>query len=401
MRRIIILLSLTAILGHVALAQVTPLYFTIVTHNEENQPFNLTNFYTLNRAELVELAQHVNAEGMKWNMQSDQRFLNSVIQQDTPFFAITGGKNLLRWMHEDMGIEMDPHAHETIYTYPDVVHLMDSLGLPESKVIGGTIYNDNNGINIWTDLVGGQYGNVFPDAYWEPLYMMGGGTPNHVDDLRYHGFWNPTSTTDYLTHDPNSPLTHLGVGCDIKVQDTSTVAYTVNRLREVIDDVQSGTYDPANPFYLQILFFEHATLNTPSFNTTVYAILDSMDAMVEAGDAQWRTFSEAYTEWENLGSPVYQWECGQELMTSIQEAAVGSDAMSLYPVPTAGLLTVQWSTAATRMLTIIDVTGREVMTAKTTGSVANIDLSELPAGPYLLRTTNADGIFNTRKLLKQ
>jgi hypothetical protein len=29
------------------MVQVTPLYFTIVTHNEENQPFNLTNFYTL------------------------------------------------------------------------------------------------------------------------------------------------------------------------------------------------------------------------------------------------------------------------------------------------------------------------------------------------------------------
>lgn len=400
MKRVAIILSVLGLLGQEAKAQTPPVYFTIVTHNEENQPFNQTLFYNQNRARLVELAQYMNAHGMKWNMQSDQRFLNSVIQQDAPFYSQTEGKNLLRWMHEDMGVEMDPHAHESMFTYPDVVHLMDSLGLPQSKVIGGTIYNDNNGINIWTDLVGGQYGNVFPAAYWEPLYMMGGGTPNHEDDIKYHGFWNPASTTDYLTHDPNSPLTHLGTGCDIKVQDTSTVAYTVSQLREVIENVQSGTYDPANPFYLQILFFEHATLNSQPFEDMIYDILDSMNAMVQSGDAQWRTFKEAYTEWENLGSPVFQWECGQEMPVGVDGPAVGS-TVRLYPVPTDGTLTIELADAGPHALTATDAMGRTTINTTLNGSRGTIDVSALPPGVYVLRISADDGTTVAYPFIRQ
>lgn len=384
MKRIAITLIASLAVMVEAHAQTAPLYFTIVTHNEENQQFQQPFFYNANRARLVSLAQHVHDNGIKWNMQSDQKFLNAVIQQDTPFFATTGDKNLLRWMHEDMSVEMDPHAHETLYTYPDVVHLMNSLGLPESKVIGGTIYNDNNGINIWTDLVGGQYGNVFPNAYWEPLYMMGGGTPNHVDDLRYHGFWNPTSTTDYLTHSPSSPLTHLGTGCDIKVQDTSTVAWTVAQLREVIGRVQSGTYDSANPFYLQTLFFEHATLNSQPFEDMIYAILDSMNAMVLNGHAQWRTFKEAYSEWEDLGSPVFQWECGQELVSGVADVQPET-GLRLYPVPTDGLLNIEFSEMESFSWEISDALGRSCLTGDTKGDRDRIDATALRPGLYSLR----------------
>lgn len=382
-----------------AVAQNPPVYFVILTHNEENQPFNQPLFYTTNRARLVELAQYVNANGMKWNMQSDQRFLNAAIQQDTPFFNQTEGKNLLRWMHEDMGIEMDPHAHETLFTYPDVVHLMDSLGLPESKVIGGTIYNDYNGINIWTDLVGGQYGNVFPTAFWEPLYMMGGGTPSHVNDLRYHGFWNPTSTTDYLSHNPNSTLTHMGTGCDIKVQDTSTVAYVVSQLHEMIDHVQSGAYDPTNPFYLQTLFFEHATLNSQPFEDKIYAILDSMNAMVQNGDAQWRTFKEAYTEWENLGRPVFQWECGQEMPLSAEDPEKGA-SVRLYPVPTYEALHLEFESTGQHQVTIRDAMGRFIISTTVTGSRTTIDVAELTSGLYVVEITDAAGVYSSHRLVR-
>ena len=398
MKRIatVLFASLAIVAG--ASAQSAPLYFTLLTHNEENQQYQQPFFYSANRVRLVSLAQYVNATGARWNMQSDQKFLNAVIEQDTQYFAMTGGKNLLRWMYEDMGIEMDPHAHETFYTYPDVVHLMDSLGLPESKVIGGTIYNDSNGINIWTALVGGQYGNIFPDAFWEPRYMMGGGTPNHVDDLRYHGFWNPTSTTDYLTHNPDSPLHHLGIGCDIKVQDTSTVAWTVARLREVVNSVQSGTYDPANPFYLQGMFFEHASLNSQPFEEMIYAILDSMNAMVLAGEAQWRTFKEAYTEWENLGSPVFQWECGQ-VLTDVRQADVPG-YVKLFPVPSYGPLSIEVTAGQMRRLELTDAAGRILLTAQVNESRTLLDLTDLPTGMYLLHITMNDGAQTVCRLIR-
>src|ERR1041384_1045114 len=144
-------------------------YFDFVTHNEETLQWNGTPYYTANRAKLVTLANYFQTKGITWNMQSDWVYLTNVLTQETPALtASTNGKNILRWMHEDKGVEMDPHAHESQYIYPDVVKLMDSVGLPESKLMGGTIYNDSNGINIWTNLVNGQNGLVYPARFWQP-----------------------------------------------------------------------------------------------------------------------------------------------------------------------------------------------------------------------------------------
>lgn len=287
-------------------------YLDFVTHNEETAQWNLTPFYTMNRARLLTLAEHFQSNGITWNMQSDWVYLTNVLSQETPaLIATTGNKNILRWMYEDLGVEMDPHAHESQYIYPDVAHLMDSIGLPESKVMGGTIHNDNNGMNVWMNLVDGQYGLVFPDAFWRPDYMMGGGTPNHVNDLKYYGFWNPQDTANYLTHDPSSHLRHIGVGCSIKIQDTSSVAYVVGQVQELVDRVQSGVYPP-DGFYLQSIFFEQASLNNMAFYNKVVEIADAVNVIVDSGVTQWKTFKQAYTIWEtDYNAQFFQWECGQ------------------------------------------------------------------------------------------
>ncbi|MEP7169633.1 MAG: hypothetical protein ABI855_09720, partial [Bacteroidota bacterium] len=167
-------------------------YFDFVTHNEETPQWNMTPYCTANRSRLVTLGNYFSANGITWNMQSDWRYLTNVLTQETPtLMATTNNKNILLWLQDDKGVEMDPHAHESQYIYPDVVKLMDSVGVTQSKLMGGSIYNDSNGVNIWTNLINGQYGLMFPNFFWQPDYMMGGGTPNHVADLKYYGFWNP------------------------------------------------------------------------------------------------------------------------------------------------------------------------------------------------------------------
>lgn len=230
-------------------------YLNFVTHNEETLNWNNLPFYSANRTKLISLSNYFHSNGITWNMQSDWVYLTNVLTKETPsVIANTNNKNILRWMYEDKGVEMDPHAHESVYIYPDVVKLMDSIGLPESQLMGGAIYNANNGINIWTNLINGQYGIKFPNKFWQPDYMMGGGTPNHVNDIRYYGFWNPQSTTNYLTHDISNHLRHFGIGCSIKIKDTSTVAVIVNELKDLIQKVQTGQY-PSTGFYLQTIFF--------------------------------------------------------------------------------------------------------------------------------------------------
>lgn len=319
---LVVLLATSSIAGAQSL-----IYFDFVTHNEETNQWNGTPFYMMNRARLITLADHFQTIGATWNMQSDWVYLTNVLTKETPVVTMsTANKNIQRWLHEDRGVEMDPHAHESQYFYPDVAALMDSIGLPESKVMGGSIYNDYNGQNLWMNLVDGQYGAVFTDHFWQPDYLMGGGTPNHVDDLKYFGFWNPHDTDNYLMHDPTSHLRHIGTGCSIRISDTSSVASVMGQVNDLVTRVQGGSY-PENCLYFQTIFFEQAELNDLAYLQMVMDIADSIDAIVESGAVDWRTFKQAYTEWETgCGAEVFQWECGA-VFTGVQQPSIANDAL--------------------------------------------------------------------------
>jgi hypothetical protein len=323
-------------------------------------------------------------------MQSDWRYLSSVLTKETTALMMsTNNKNILRWMYEDKGVEMDPHAHESIYIYPDVAYLMDSIGLPESKVMGGTIYNDSNGINVWTNLINGQYGNIFPNKFWQPDYMMGGGTPNHVADLKYFGFWNPKDTANYLVHDTANHLRHIGVGCEIKIKDTISVSYILSQINDVINSVQSGQY-PQNGFYLQTIFFEQGDLNDTAFYNKVITIADSLNNLVASGVAQWSTLKQAYTEWETaFNASMFQWECGQ-VVNAIDP--VLPEKNSVYPNPSSGKIFVESDPAIFNRLRIYNSLGFLIYECNINIDLLAIDLQSAAKGIYFysLRGKNAN-----------
>lgn len=398
-------LLLTFLLSHLLTLKGQPVvYFNFLSHNEETASWNTPFYYSNNRTYLVNMANYFAANGITWNMQSDWTYLTNVIEQDTAFFASTNNKNILRWMYEDKGVEMDPHAHESIYIYPDVAKLLDSIGLPESKVIGGSIYNDDNGINNWTNLINGQYGSVFPDHFWQPEYLMGGGTPNHVNDLRYYGFWNPTSQNDYLTHNPSSPLHHIGVGCEMKIHDTSSVEVIVNKLHDVISNVQNGNY-PADGFYLQTVFFSQGDLSNITFYNKVKAVADSMNVIVAAGAAQWRTLKQAYTEWENNGEQVFQWECGEQLVTGTEHSVI-ENVVEIYPNPVSDILNLKINpiTSGYIEIRLMDNKGQLVyldIKNNFSGSYTlQLDVSNFAAGNYFLQLTSDTMAVSKKVIIK-
>lgn len=307
-------------------------YFNFISHDEDTGPWNSTNYYTGDRAKLVSLANYFQNNGITFNLQSDWLYLTNVISKETPqLMSTTNNKNILKWMVEDKGVEMDPHSHENSYIYPDIVKLMDSLGLPESKLIGGSLYNEMNGLNLWTNLINGQYGVIFPDKFWQPDYLMGGGSKMHVADLNYYGFWNPKDTANYLTHDPNNHLRHIGTGCEIKIYDTSTVVEVVSKINDVVNNVQNAYY-PSNGFYLQTIFFGHGDLNNIEFYNKIIAIADSVNIIVDSGKAQWKTLKQAYTLWETVyNAQMFQWECGN-ISNSIFEN-YKKDNFAVFPNP--------------------------------------------------------------------
>ena len=399
MKKIIILSSF--ILGSINGFCQPLVYFDFVTHNEETGLWNNVNYYTINRAKLIDLANYFQNNGVSWNMQSDWVYLSKVLGEDSAMRATTNDKNILRWLFEDKGVEMDPHGHESQYIYPDLVKLMDSIGLPESKLMGGTLYNQHNGINVWTNLINGQYGLVFPNYFWQPDYMMGGGTPNHVNDLKYFGFWNPKDTLNYLTHDTTNHLRHMGVGCEMKIGDTTSVEVIVAALKDVVQKVQSGEY-PVNGFYVQSIFFEQGKLNDSAFYNKVIEVADSINTIVVAGYAQWKTLKQAYYLWETAYSAqMFQWEC-EELNTDVT-SLTSENVTFFYPNPFSNSATLQISNGIITEYNfkIYDIYGKEVRNQEVRSEKTEILKNELSDGIYFYMVKNNQQIIASGKIVIQ
>lgn len=397
MKKLIILLSL--IIGSINGYGQPLVYFNFVTHNEETSQWNNVNYYSINREKLISLANYFQSNGISWNMQSDWVYLTNVLNEDSSLMASTNNKNILRWMFEDKGVEMDPHGHESQYIYPDLVKLMDSIGLPESKLMGGTLYNKMNGINIWTNLINGQYGVVFPNYFWQPDYMMGGGTPGHVNDIKYYGFWNPKDTANYLTHDSTSHLRHIGVGCEIKIKETTSVAEIVDALKDVVQKVQSGQY-PSNGFYLQSIFFEQGDLNNALFYNKVIEVADSVNAIAVSGYAQWKTLKQAYYLWETVNNAqMFQQEC-EEFITDIP-ILNEENTFILYPNPFSNSTTLQITNKVLTNvnLKIYDLFGREVFNKEIKNQKIEILREGLAKGIYFYLVKDDQKILSKGELI--
>jgi hypothetical protein len=83
--------------------------------------------------------------------------------------------------------------------------------------------------------------------------------------------------------------------------------------------------------------------------------------------------------------------------TGIQEA----DEMSLtiYPNPAHSVITLH-STSLIESLTIVDLSGREMMTASVGKYAAGVDISSLSAGVYTVLTRTSEGLI-ARRLIKE
>ena len=107
---------------------VTPVYVSIVVHNEE--PSNSTTYqdYTTNKTYYLEhremirrFALMLHSYNIAFNFQSDWAFLKACQMYDNNSVCInTNGKNIIRYLKEDLGVSIAPHAHETLYKFHNV-----------------------------------------------------------------------------------------------------------------------------------------------------------------------------------------------------------------------------------------------------------------------------------------
>lgn len=274
----------------------TPVYLTFVTHNEENEIYNNFNYYILRRNITVQLADYVVQKGVKWNFQSDWKFLVAVKNFDTGnVVSNTNGKNLIKWLTEDMGISCDPHAHENQYNYADVAYLHTQLGITPAPIVGGFIYNQIIGGNNWEDLEDGQHGRIYTSYFWQPDILWGGGTPLHVNDPMNYGAWKPQSMANYYVHDTSKHLTLIGNGCSNKIFDTTAVTTALNKIRNLMNALEYKLI-PDTGFYTAVVFMSVGQFNTTQLNK-MKQFIDTMSIYVSQGKVQWKTIGELYDYW--------------------------------------------------------------------------------------------------------
>lgn len=196
-----------------------PIWVVLFTHIEDNTPAgtipsasNRTNYLRL-RDTLIETAQMMQRNGVKWSLQPDWKFLEAALEYESgSVMADTGGVNLLRYLKNTLGVAIDPHSHENGgYNYSDVAYLLDRLGVGGSTVIGGHIWDPSlPQFQDWDRFRGSVPGQRYPSFSWRGDILMGAGTPGHTNDPIISGVWRPASRSDFFTDSTSGNIASVG-----------------------------------------------------------------------------------------------------------------------------------------------------------------------------------------------
>ncbi len=198
-------------------------HVVLFTHIEDNTPGGTLgsaqsrSSYATLRGKLLELAARARAQGLSWVLQPDWKILEAArMYEDTTMTSNTAGKNFLRYLHDDLGVTIDPHSHENGgYNYADVAHLLDLLGVGGSTVIGGHIWDPSlPEFSEWDRFRVPLAGSHFPAASWRGDLLIGAGTPNHVNDPLVSGVWRPLDRAHYFDDAPTGNIVAVGAWHD-------------------------------------------------------------------------------------------------------------------------------------------------------------------------------------------
>lgn len=223
--RILVLVSLLAACTDAAPVDTSAgqVHVVLFTHIEDNTPAGMLGAaqsrtsYTNLRTRLVELAERARAYNIPWVLQPDWKMLEAaLVYEDAATTASTGNKNFVRYLHEDLGVAIDPHSHENGgYNYTDVAHLLEQLGVGGSTVIGGHIWDPAlPQFQGWDRFRVAIPGEKYPAASWRGDLLIGAGTPNHVNDPLVSGVWRPRDRDNYFADDPDGNIVSVGAWHD-------------------------------------------------------------------------------------------------------------------------------------------------------------------------------------------
>lgn len=297
-----------------------PIYVSIFTHNEEPNSGQYPNFvededaFWEQRNGVVQFAQMLHEEGVSYNFQSDWTFLLAATLYDSGTPS-TRGKNVLRYLKEDLGFEIDPHAHETKYSYADVAYLIEQLGVEPSFVVGGFIADppEKSKLEYLSKPIQGRQ---YSSYTWQAEILMGAGTSLHLNEeaLWVSGIWKPQNNEQFHVHDDAASLVVVG-------------SYTSewNGLYELLELQKQGVLEPGKIYTASLFANQKYFVNETYIEEFRQHIQDLADETA-AGRIEWVGFGEVFQLWFD----EYNAEPNQLFYTDVHaaESSTGTESSS-------------------------------------------------------------------------
>lgn len=280
-----------------------PIYVNVLSHNEEPGRYpNFTqdeNAFWEYRAKLLEFAKALHERGVAYTFQSDWSFLQAVLEFDDGT-EDTNGKNILKYMHDDLGQEIDAHAHESRYSYADVAALIRDIGLEPTGVVGGVIVIPASE-SRYSTLLSPIRSTTHPDFVWTPEIIWGGGSGLHEEDRVVSGVWRPQGEENFFTHSDTGPLPTIG-------------AYTSTweGIEDLLEKRVQGELR-SDVMYTAALMVNHMDMVNSDIEATILAHIDAFLNSEDSNAIQFVDPEETIVIWqEHFDSQGYVYDASEK-----------------------------------------------------------------------------------------
>lgn len=276
-------------------ADTPPVHVVLFTHIEDNTPPGPMGSpqsrmaYMRLRTRLVEMGQLARRYQARWSFQPDWTFLLAVqAYDDEAAMRSTGGVNVLRYLRDTLGVTIDPHSHEKGgYNYTDVAHLLTTLGVGGSTVIGGHIWDPSLPVfQRWDRFRAPVRGQRFPEAEWRGTVLMGSGTPNHVNDPVVSGLWRPKDRQHYWEDDPAGNIACVG-----------DYRHDIESIPELVQLYRSGKVAPTCMLTSSFHIMPARLTRPDGLDDIERTVLKPLEAMRKAGQVELTDFSGLVSTW--------------------------------------------------------------------------------------------------------
>lgn len=267
------------------------IYVSFASHNEDEFHPDYPNYiddeatFWEHRANAIAYAEMLVSHGVKYDFQTDWNFLLAVQKYDQGDDS-TSGKNILRYLHEDLGVDIDPHSHENGgYNFVDVAYLISQLGVEPTGVVGGFIAGppEDSQLSYFWNL---EQGEKYPNATWNPEILWGGGTGQHQNESDYwiSGIWNPKNAEDFDVHDSQAALPNVG-----------NFSGSWEGLNVLLDELNAGNLSE-DSFYTATIMINQSGMDEATRNE-YEANINELSDEVANGEIIFSTITNTYNTW--------------------------------------------------------------------------------------------------------